>query len=71
MTTLTAKTHTIRPSTAVINSENTLEGGGFDERHPWRSPLRGALRASNSAPGRIVPCVDRALHARLLTGNPT
>lgn len=71
MTTATAEAPNVRPVVEVVTSEQTLEGGGFDGRHPWRPPLRGALRASNSAPGRIVPCVDRALRARLLTGNPT
>ena len=71
MTTATAKVSNVRPVVKVITSESTLEGGGFDERHPWRSPLRGALRASNSVPNRIVPFADRALRAHgLLTGNP-
>lgn len=35
MTTATAKTYTIRPVTAVINSESTLEGGGFPVRRPF------------------------------------
>jgi hypothetical protein len=70
MTTAAAKLDCVRPVVEVVTSEKTLEGGGFDERHPWRSPLRGALRASNFAPGEIVPSADRAFHARLLTGNP-
>jgi len=71
MTTATAKVSNVRPVIDVITSEKTLEGGGFDGRHPWRPPLRGALRAPNSAPGRIVLSVARALRTRLLTGNPT
>ena len=39
-----------------------LQHNRFDSRHPWRSPLRGALRASKSA---ILPicrvCPDRPL----------
>jgi hypothetical protein len=35
MTTATAKAYTIRPVTAVINSEKTLEGGGFPVRRPF------------------------------------
>jgi hypothetical protein len=50
-----------RPVVSVIQSISTLEGGGFDGRHPWRPPLRGALRASNFAPGEIVRFADRTL----------
>jgi hypothetical protein len=49
---------------SVIDSIRTLEGGGFDGHHPWRPPLRGALRASNFAPGEIVLFVGRARKAR-------
>lgn len=50
-----------RPVVSVVDSVRTLEGGGFDGRHPWRPPLRGALRASNFAPGEIVRFADRTL----------
>jgi hypothetical protein len=49
-----------RPVKSVVESVRTLEGGGLDERPPWRSPLRGARRASNFAPGEIVLFVVRA-----------
>jgi len=52
---------TERPVLSVIESIRTLEGGGFDERQPWRLPLRGALRASNFAPGEIGRLADRTL----------
>jgi hypothetical protein len=45
-----------RPVTRIVNSARLLEGGGFDSRRPWCSPLRGA---SNFAPGEIVRFVDR------------
>ncbi|OGI51753.1 MAG: hypothetical protein A3E57_00515 [Candidatus Muproteobacteria bacterium RIFCSPHIGHO2_12_FULL_60_33] len=85
MKTTTAKATAVRPVVEVITSERTLEGGGFDERHSWRSPLRGALRTSNLhpslrnrhvpvpllAPGEIVPLEDRALRAAgRRTGKP-
>jgi hypothetical protein len=63
MTTATSTITTVRPVIAVVDSERTLEGGGFDEHHPWPSPLLGALRASNFVPGKIVPSEDRALRA--------
>ena len=50
-----------RSVTAVIDSVRTLEGGGFDGRHPWRPPLWGALRASNFTPSEIVRFADRTL----------
>jgi hypothetical protein len=52
-----------RPVKSVVESVRTLEGGGFDGRHPWHPPLRGARRASNSAPGGIVQSVVRAFRA--------
>jgi len=69
MTTATVQAGIVRPVVEVVTSEKTLEGGGFDEHHPWRSPLRGALRASNFAPGEIVRSAGRALRTRPPTGN--
>ena len=50
-----------RSVTAVMDSVRTLEGDGFDGRHPWRPPLRGALLASNFTPGDIVRFAGRTL----------
>ena len=70
MKTAAAKANSVRPVVEVVTSEKTLEGGGFDERHPWRSSLPGALRASNFAPGEIVRFAGRAREAHdLLTGS--
>lgn len=51
---------------SVIGSIRTLEGGGFDGHHPWCPPLRGALRASNFAPGEIVRFAARTLRVPAL-----
>jgi len=52
---------TERPVVSVIDGIRTLEGGGFDGHHPWHPSLRGALRASNFAPGEIGRSADRTL----------
>jgi len=62
-----------KPGQAIPGLPARRGGGPLDRRllppRPWRSPLRGALRASNFAPGEIVPSAGRARRARPLTGN--
>jgi len=54
-----------KPGQAILGLPAQRGSGPLDRflfpPRPWRSPLRGALRASNFAPGEIVRLADRTL----------